>query len=65
MKFNVRSICNQYQEMSVDEIDTGVMGNDEAKRLAIEMIEAAEELLCGIDEDASDACTRIVESLTA
>ncbi len=65
MRFNVRSICNQYQEMSVDEIDTGVMDNEQAKELAICMIAAADELLCGIDDAASDACTKIVETLGA
>ena len=63
MKFNVKSICNQYQEMSVDEIDTGVMDNDEARSLAIAMISAADDLLSGIDDDASDACTEIVEGI--
>ncbi len=65
MKFNIKSICNQYQEMSVDEIDTGVMDNEQAKELAVGMISADDELLCGIDDAASDACTKIVESLSA
>ena len=65
MRFNVRSICNQYQEMSVDEIDTGVMDNDEARELSMSMIAAAGELLCGIDDEASDALTAITEKLSA
>jgi hypothetical protein len=65
MRFNVRIICNQYQEMSVDEIDTGVMDNDQSRELAMSMIAAADELLCGIDDDASDALTAITEKLSA
>lgn len=63
MRFNVRNICNQYQEMYVDEVYTGVMDDDEAKELAISMIVAADELLRGIDDDASDALTDITEKL--
>ena len=34
MKFNVRGICGKYTEMSVDEIETGTLDNDEAASLA-------------------------------
>ena len=50
--------------MSVDEIDTGVMNDNQSKELAISMIVAADELLRGIDDDASDALTVITEKLS-
>ena len=62
MKFNVRGICGKYTEMSVDEIETGTLDNDEAAALAGDMIAAAAELLAHIDMDsASDACIKIIE----
>jgi len=65
MNFNVRSIGNNLQEMSVDEIETGTMNGKEATRLAQSMISAAEDLLYGAGlREISDACGSIVEELT-
>jgi len=64
MHFNVRNICGDYQEMTVDAIETGTMDKREATRLAQEMISAAEDLLHGADLPvASDSCGRIVQDL--
>jgi len=65
MNFNVRSIGDNLQEMSVDEIETGTMNGKEATRLAQSMISAAEDLLYRAGLRAmSDACGDIVEELT-
>jgi len=64
MNFTVRNIAGEYQEMTVDAIETGTMGKKEAVRLAQAMISAAEELLHGADLPVnSDACGTIVEDL--
>ena len=65
MHFNVRTIGGEYQEMTVDAIETGTLDKKEAIRLAQQMISAAEDLLYGVNLRVnSDACETIVEDLT-
>lgn len=65
MNFNIRTIGGEYQEMTVDAIETGVMDKKEAIRLAQNMVSAAEDLLyrAGLRAN-SDACGTIVEDLS-
>jgi hypothetical protein len=65
MNFNVRTIGGEYQEMTVDAIETGTLDKKEAIRLAQQMVSAAEDLLYGVGlRGNSDACGTIVEDLT-
>ena len=65
MNFDVRSICGKYQEVKVDEIDSGTLDTKEAIELAKNMIDAAEDLLWGADMKASsDACGRLLSDLS-
>ena len=64
MNFNVRTICGELQEMTVDAIETGTLGKKETILLAQQMISAAEDLLHRVDLRVnSDACGSIVEAL--
>ena len=65
MNFNVRNIGGNYQEMTVDAIETGTLDKKEAIRLAQKMVSAAEELLRGCDVKAeTQMCGTIAEYLT-
>ena len=65
MNFNVRNIGGDYQEMTVDAIETGTLDKKEAIRLAQKMVSAAEELLWGCDVKAeTQMCGTIAEYLT-
>jgi len=57
MNFNVRNIGGEYNEVTVDAIDSGTINSQECRDLAMRMMNAASELLYNIDEkEASDAC---------
>jgi len=49
MNLNVHWISKSYVELKVDEINTGTMDKEEAKELAIDLINVAAELL-GVEE---------------
>ena len=61
MNFNVRVICGEYQEMTVDAIETGTIDKKEAIKLAQDMISAADELLYNAGLMVN--CNAIVEDL--
>jgi hypothetical protein len=64
MNFNVRNIGGKYQEMIVDESNTGTLDKRESIALAEKMIIASQELLhwSGMPV-SSDACGLIQEDL--
>ena len=45
MRIKVNFICNRLCQLTVDEVESGVLDADEAKELARELIDAASELL--------------------
>ena len=64
MNFTIHYIGNGYQEMNVDEVQTGTMNEAEAIDLAAKMVSAAEDLLwnCG-KKVASDLCGKVHSEL--
>ena len=65
MKFKVNHIGDKYQELGVDEIYTGTLNATEATELARDLVDAADELLHGVElESLSDICTRASEAIT-
>jgi hypothetical protein len=65
MNFKINNIGGEYVEMKVDVIETGTMDAREAAELAVEMIEAASELLGAADISwASRLCSAISDGVT-
>ena len=66
MNFNINHICGEYVEMKVEDVlETGTMGSLEAAQLAVEMLDAACELLSSSNIVwASNACGSISEGIS-
>ena len=65
MNFNVHHIGSEYVKMEVDAIETGIMGSVEAAQLAVELLDAASQLLSASNINwASNACGSISEGLS-
>ena len=65
MNFNIHHISSEYVQMKVDAIETGIMDSVEAAQLAVELLDAASELLSASNTDwASNACGSISQGLS-
>lgn len=65
MKFKVGFICGKYVELSVDAIESGTLDSVQAKVLALELINAAQDLLFGVsDREGGELCCNLHEEVS-